>query len=62
MANNDSFEQWEEEGSLTSAERANARWKQLLRDYEAPPLDEAIDEELRDFIARRKSEMPDASY
>ena len=62
MANNDSFEQWEEEGSLTSAQRANARWKQLLREYEAPALDEAIDEELCSFIERRKSAMPDASY
>jgi len=62
LANNDSFEQWEEEGSLTSAERANAKWKQMLRDYEAPALDDAIDAELLDFIARRKNEMPDASY
>ena len=62
LANNDSFEQWEEEGSLTSAQRANARWKQLLRDYEAPALDDAIDAELQDFIAARKDSMPDASY
>ncbi len=62
MSNNDSFEQWEEEGSLTSANRANARWKQLLTEYQAPELDAAIDAELTDFIARRKSEMPDASY
>jgi trimethylamine--corrinoid protein Co-methyltransferase len=62
MANNDSFEQWEEEGSLTSAQRANARWKQMLLEYEAPALDAAIDEELVAFINQRKSEMPDASY
>jgi trimethylamine--corrinoid protein Co-methyltransferase len=62
LANNDSFEQWEEEGSLTAAQRANAKWKQMLRDYEAPPLDDAIDAELLDYIARRKNEMPDASY
>jgi len=62
LANNDSFEQWEEEGSLTAAQRANAKWKQMLRDYQAPALDEAIDAELTDFIGKRKSEMPDASY
>jgi len=62
LANNDSFEQWAEEGSLTSADRANARWKQLLAEYQAPSLDDAIDAELVDFIARRKNEMPDASY
>jgi len=62
LANNDSFEQWEDEGSLTSAERANATWKRLLAEYEAPVLDSAIDEALLDFIARRKDGMPDASY
>lgn len=62
MANNDSFEQWEEEGSLTAAQRANARWKQLLRDYQAPPLDDAIDEELCAYVEQRKKSMPDASY
>ena len=59
LADHNSYEQWSEEDSLTSAQRANARWKQLLADYQPPPLDEAIDAELRDYIARRKSQMPD---
>ncbi len=54
-----SFEQWQEEGSLSAAKRANARWKKLLATYEPPPVDEAVDAELRDYVARRKSEMPD---
>jgi len=62
IADNNSFEQWQEEGSLTAAQRANVRWKQMLDEYEAPPLDPAIDEELRAYIDRRKSEMPDAAY
>jgi len=61
-ADNNSFEQWSDEGSLTSAERANGQWKKLLADYEAPPLDEAIDAELQEHVARRKSSMPDATY
>ena len=62
IADNNSFEQWEAEGSLSAAQRANTQWKQMLAEYEAPPLDDAIDAELRDYIARRKSEMPDAAY
>ena len=62
IADNNSFEQWESEGSLSAAQRANTQWKQMLASYVAPPLDDAIDAELRDFIARRRSEMPDASY
>jgi len=58
-ANNDSFEQWEIDGSLDSAQRANATWKESLASYEPPPLDDAIGEELTEFVARRKDEMPD---
>ena len=59
IANNDSYEQWSEEGSLDAAQRANAIWKKMLNDYEPPPLDEAIDEAMLDFIAKRKDELPD---
>ncbi len=54
------FEQWEEDGSLDAAQRANAIWKRMLREYEAPPLDPALDEALLEFIARRKASMPDS--
>ena len=59
IADHNSYEQWSEEGSLDAAQRANARWKQLLADYEPPPLDDAVDAELRDYMARRKAGMPD---
>jgi trimethylamine--corrinoid protein Co-methyltransferase len=58
-ADNASFEQWSEEGGLDAAQRANVLWKRRLADYEPPPLDEAIDQELLEFIARRKQELPD---
>ena len=59
-ADNSSFEQWVEDGSLDAAQRANRLWKERLAAYEPPPIDDAIDEALRDFIARRKAELPDA--
>lgn len=62
VADNNSFEQWQEDGSLDAARRANGIWKQMLREYEAPRLDPAIDEALVDFIARRKSEFEDRDY
>ena len=62
VADNNSYEQWQQDGSLDAAQRANGIWKQMLRDYEAPPLDPAIDEALVDFIARRKSEFEDREY
>jgi trimethylamine--corrinoid protein Co-methyltransferase len=57
-----SFEQWRDEGSLDAARRANRTWKQLLADYEQPELDVAILEALQDYVARRKASMPDRSY
>jgi trimethylamine--corrinoid protein Co-methyltransferase len=60
VADYNSVEQWEEAGSLDAAQRANAIWKRMLAEYEAPPIDPAIDEALLDFIARRKASFPDS--
>ena len=62
VADNNSFEQWEQDGSLDAAQRANVIWKRMLAEYEPPPLDPAIDEALTDFIERRKSEFEDRDY
>lgn len=51
------YETWQENGARTTAERANAIWKQLLREYQQPALDAAIDEALADYVARRKREI-----
>ena len=58
-ADNNSYEQWSDEGSLDAAQRANAVWKEQLASYEPPPIDDAIDEELREYVERRKDELPD---
>ena len=60
ITDNNSFEQWQSEGSLDHAQRCNARYKKLLAEYQAPALDPAIDEALLAFIEQRKSSMPDA--
>jgi trimethylamine--corrinoid protein Co-methyltransferase len=62
VADNEPFEKWEAAGSEDAAIRANKRWKKALAEYEAPPLDEGIDEALKDFMARRKGQMDDAWY
>jgi trimethylamine---corrinoid protein Co-methyltransferase len=60
LADNNSFEQWRDSGSKDIAARANALWKRQLREYEAPALDPAIDEQLQAFIAKRKAVLPDS--
>jgi trimethylamine--corrinoid protein Co-methyltransferase len=61
IADNNSYEQWEAEGSKDAMQRANAVWKQMLADYEPPPFDEAVDEELREWIERKKASFPDSN-
>ena len=59
-ADSNSFEQWSEEGALEAAERANSLWKKSLAEYQPPPLDEARDEALREYIAKKKQFYPDS--
>ena len=50
------FEAWEVAGAVWTPERANRMFKEIIGSFEAPPLDEAIRDELADFVARRKAE------
>ena len=59
ITDNNSFEQWTEDGALDAAQRANRIYKERLASYVAPALDDAIDAELLDYIGKRKAELPD---
>ena len=50
------YETWRLAGAQDTATRANGLWKQALAEFEAPALDPAIDDQLKDFVARRKAE------
>jgi trimethylamine--corrinoid protein Co-methyltransferase len=60
LADNNSFEQWRDEGEKDIVARANIQWKKMLADYVAPPLDPGIDEALQAFMAKRKEVLPDS--
>ncbi len=62
LDDNRPWETWDEQGGADMASRANARWKKLLAEYEAPALDTGVDEALRDYVARKKAEVADAWY
>jgi trimethylamine---corrinoid protein Co-methyltransferase len=57
-----SFEQWSDGGCFDSPTRASLAVKSALADFEAPPIEPSVNEALVDFIARRKSELPDSWY
>ena len=62
IADNNSFEQWRDEGEHDAVFRSNKSYKAMLARYEAPKIDEGIDEALTEYIRARKAEMPDATY
>jgi trimethylamine--corrinoid protein Co-methyltransferase len=57
LSNWSNHESWLEAGSVNTEQRANQVWKQLLKEYQQPDIDPAIDEALQDYVARRKLEM-----
>ena len=62
LSDSENVESWEDAGAKDMRARAYDRWNDMLDNYQAPPIDEAKKEELVDFVARRKSELPDAWY
>ncbi len=50
------YETWSEAGSPQAMEHANRLYKQLLAEYEPPPIDEAVRDQLDDFVNRRIAE------
>lgn len=50
------YEAWSGDGSVWTAQRANALYKEILAEYEPPPIDEGVREELSEFVERRRKE------
>ncbi|WP_319547150.1 trimethylamine methyltransferase family protein [Ruegeria conchae] len=56
------FETWTENGAFTSDQRATARWRQMLDDYQQPEMNPGTKAALEDFVSERKASMPDEWY
>ncbi len=61
IADNNSYEQWKEDGEQDLAQRANTYYKQQLSDYQQPAIDPAVDEALRAYVDQRKAAFPDSN-
>ena len=62
LSDSENVESWEDGGAKDMRARAYEKWNDMLDHYQAPPIDEAKKDELTDYVARRKSELPDAWY
>jgi len=50
------FEQWTEEGSKRTDERATEEWQKVLAEFEKPSVDDEIVAAMHDFVERRAAE------
>lgn len=50
------FEAWAQDGGTWTVERAHRLFKEILAEFEPPPMDAGLREELAAFVARRKAE------
>jgi trimethylamine--corrinoid protein Co-methyltransferase len=59
LSSSENFERWSRNGGNDTAARAGDIYRQVLTDYEAPALDDAIREELAEYVTRRRAELGD---
>jgi len=55
------FENWFDNGQKTATIRANEIWKRLLKEYEKPSIESAVEEELQAYMNRRKEDISSES-
>jgi len=59
LSSTENFDRWQRSGGRDATARATELWRKTLTEYEPPPLQEAIREELEEFIARQPAELGD---
>jgi trimethylamine--corrinoid protein Co-methyltransferase len=59
LSSSENYERWMRNGGVDAAGRAGRIYQQKLEEYEQPPLDDAIREELEEFVVRRRAELGD---
>jgi trimethylamine--corrinoid protein Co-methyltransferase len=59
VSSTENYERWNRNGGNDTAARASGVWKKTLEEYEQPPMDEGLREELQAFVDRRRTELGD---
>jgi trimethylamine:corrinoid methyltransferase-like protein len=57
LADRRSWDEWEQAGRQGMAQRAQAEAERLLAEHEVPPLSEAQERELTDFLRQAELEL-----
>jgi trimethylamine--corrinoid protein Co-methyltransferase len=59
LSSTENFERWTRNGGKDATERAGEIWRKTLDEFEPPALDDAIREELEEYVTRRRRELGD---
>jgi trimethylamine--corrinoid protein Co-methyltransferase len=59
LSSTENFDRWSRNGGRDATERAGEIWRKTLEEYEQPPIDEAVDAELQEYVTRRRAELGD---
>jgi trimethylamine---corrinoid protein Co-methyltransferase len=59
LSSSQNFERWSKKGALDATARAGAIWRDKLAEYQRPAMDDAVRDELADYVARRRRELGD---
>ena len=59
LSSSDNFDRWRRRGAKDTAARAGEIYRQVLDEYEPPPLDEAVRAELEEYVVSRRRELGD---
>jgi trimethylamine--corrinoid protein Co-methyltransferase len=59
LSSTENFDRWQRNGGRDATERAGEIWRKTLDEYEQPPIDAGVDEQLREYVTRRRAELGD---
>lgn len=59
LSSSENYERWMRNGGNDANDRATVAYQKTLEEYEQPALDDAVREELEDYVIRRRAELGD---
>jgi trimethylamine--corrinoid protein Co-methyltransferase len=59
LSSTENYERWQRKGGLDASGRATEIWRKTLDEYEQPPLDDGVREQLQEYVTRRRAELGD---
>jgi trimethylamine--corrinoid protein Co-methyltransferase len=59
LSSTENFDRWQRNGARDTTVRAGEIYRKTLENFEAPAIDEALREQLVEFVDRRRIELGD---